>query len=558
MSTSTLTRRLRSASRSIWWGSRARNVLSRRRRLISLSVPVAVATFAAFYILPTGVRALWQSMREAAPMLRDTAPLARAERQAKTQLAAEESLLADARLSLARAEAESAQVRLGMLSPRGDSLVASIRVLDALIGRASDAPLLETYRAIGETAVLRDDPQTRALLDSLSDIERERDEFGAGAAVDPVFVSLTTRANILGRAIVATAEAQRRLLARDLASMRRIGPESGVAHPIMPDTLAMSARLDSTRTQLATITSALANATGTNAAARAAVMQARAATQMAPVTILVVGSMVLSLVVLFAISLGNEIRAPRVADGAEAERVADARVLSVIGSRVIPPQRMRRAADRQRPALLDPQLDAYRMLAWHVSAHAPRNGLLVVTGDAPLMTAVIAANIAAVLANEARAALLLDIDFDRLPIADILKIPATPGIAAVLENRRRWSETIVQVTSGRGRSLDCIPAGVRSRSLGPAERDALGGEIQRAARRYDITIVNAPLFLARRVLVGCDALVCATLSSTRLSTLARSTAGLRDDGARVLGVALWEGDAVRLKSGHDRHRAIAI
>jgi Mrp family chromosome partitioning ATPase len=215
---------------------------------------------------------------------------------------------------------------------------------------------------------------------------------------------------------------------------------------------------------------------------------------------------------------------------------------------------MRRAVDRQRPSLLDPQLDAYRMLAWHVSAHAPRNGILVVTGDAPLMTGVIAANIAAVLANEARAALLLDIDFDDFPIAAIMEIPMAPGIAAVLENRRRWSETIVQVTTGRGRSLDCISAGVRSRSLGPAERDALGGEIHRAARRYDVTIVNAPLCLARRVLIGCDALVCATLSRTRLSTLARSAAGLRDDGARVLGVALWEGDDVQLKSYGSRRR----
>jgi Mrp family chromosome partitioning ATPase len=215
---------------------------------------------------------------------------------------------------------------------------------------------------------------------------------------------------------------------------------------------------------------------------------------------------------------------------------------------------MRRSADRERPALLDPQLDAYRMLAWHVSALAPRDGILVLTGDVPAITAAIAANIAAVLANEARATLLLDIDFGQALLADIMGIPAAPGIAAVLENRRRWSETIVHVTTGRGRSVDCIPAGGRTRPLGPAEQEALGAEIRRAARRYDVTIVHAPLELARRAMRGADVMVCASLSQTRLSSLARTAAGLRDDGARILGVALWEGDAVRVRTGGWRMR----
>jgi Mrp family chromosome partitioning ATPase len=520
---------------------------------MALFVPVSVFIFVGLYLLPTGARVGWASMRAAGPVGRDTAPLAREERHAKTQLVAAESLLTDARMSFARAQADSAQLQVTTASPRGDSLMASIRALDVLIERASNAPLSQTYRAIGEAVPLRDDARTRALLDSLADIERERDEFGSGAAVDPVFVSLTTRANALGRAIVAAADERRHLLRRDLAATQRNHPFPTGTEVALPDTLAAAARRDSARTQLRAITRVLANATDTIVTVRSAAMQARAATQLAPAPILVVGSAVLALVVLFALTLGNEIRAPRIADGAEAEHVADARVLSV-GSRVIPLQRMRRAADRQRPPLLDPQLDTYRMLAWHVSAHGPRSGVLVITGDAPTISAVIAANIAAVLANEARAVLLLDIDFDQFPIADIVRVPVAPGIAAVLENRRRWSETIVQVTTGRGKFLDCIPAGVRSRNLGPAERNALGGEVHRAARRYDLTIVNAPLDLARQALAGCDVLVCATLARTQLSRLARAAAGLRDNGARVLGVALWEGDALRLRSGRDNRR----
>jgi hypothetical protein len=86
--------------------------------------------------------------------------------------------------------------------------------------------------------------------------------------------------------------------------------------------------------------------------------------------------------------------------------------------------------------------------------------------------------------------------------------------------------------------MDCIPAGVRNRGVGPAEQEALASEIRRAARRYDITIVSAPLFLARGVLAGGDVLICATVARTRLSVLARSASGLRDYGARVVAVAL--------------------
>ncbi|MEP7347844.1 MAG: hypothetical protein ABI877_21415, partial [Gemmatimonadaceae bacterium] len=453
-----------------------------------LFLPIVATVFAAFYVLPTGVRAMWASLGAAEPVVQDTTPLARDARRARIELSMSDSLLAEARVHLMRAQAESALVQLTTPSPLVDSLRASLRALDVLIARASDAPLPETYRSIAESPAMRMDARAKALLDSLSDIERERDEFGSGAAVDPVFVSLTTRANSLGRAIVAAADERREVLRRELATAQRIRALPTVKVEPLPDTIAAAARRDSARNEVAVTSRALANATVTNRAARSAAMQARVATQLAPVSILVAGSVVLSMVLLFAVSLGDEIRAPRVADHAEAEHVADARVLSVVGTRVIPEHRMRRATDRQRPLLLDPQLDAYRMLAWHISAHPARNGVLVVTGDNPLVTAVIAANIAAVLADEARAVLLLDIDFSRNPIADILQVPVALGIAAVLENRRQWSETIVQIAPGRGRTLDCIPAGVRSRSLGPAEREALGNEVQRAARRYDITV----------------------------------------------------------------------
>ena len=93
-----------------------------------------------------------------------------------------------------------------------------------------------------------------------------------------------------------------------------------------------------------------------------------------------------------------------------------------------------------------------------------------------------------------------------------------------------------------GRALDILPAGGRPTPLGPAESQALIGEVQRAARRHDATIVVAPLATVKKYRAGDDVVVCATLTRTRLSTLARTVATLIDEGARVRGVVLWEGE----------------
>lgn len=501
---------------------------------------VLVAGFAA---LPLGVNRAWDALKAPDRSVIDLVPLRDAERTALVSVMEAESSLAQLRQS-ATTSHDSAEVPRE--TPEADTLVAAIASLDRLLRRATDAPLLESYRALGTSAALRGDARVGALLDSLGDVERERDEFGSGAAVDPLFVALTTRANTLGRSIIAAATVKRQSYRSALAAIRQRHIATADSTPAPPDTTRAVALRAQRYAALEEARRRLARAIESNAAAHVAASQFQPPASFGT---LAAGSTVLIVALLFTFALGNEIRSPRVADATEAERLADARVLSVVRPRRIPDERMRRASDVARPMLLDPQLDAYRMLAWHVTAHVPRDGILVVTGDVPATSAAIAANIAAVLANEARATLLVDIDFSHPLMADIMGIPSVPGIAAVLENKRRWSETVVQVTTGRGRMLDCIPAGVRARAVGPAEQEALGNEIRRASRRYDLTIVHAPLQLARQAMRGGDAMVCATLAHTRLSKLVRTASALRDDGGRVLGVALWEGDEVHIPLG---------
>jgi Mrp family chromosome partitioning ATPase len=463
------------------------------------------------------------------------------QRSLRQELAGADTALARAREALQLASMARVDALVAGTDPRADSLARIVAVFEPLIARAENAPLPETYRAIAESPALRDDARARALVDSLGDVERERDEFGAGAAVDPIYVSLTTRSNALGRAIVALAESRRLALRREISVLNATHASPAPVETPLPDTLAAAQRRDSLAKVLAVRSRAVGTARVENARVLAALSRARASGQLASFPVLLAASVVIGGAIAFILLLTDEIGSPRLATSAEAERLTDARVLTVIGPREVPAERMRRESDRERPSLLDPGLDAHRMMAWHITAMAPPEGLVVITGETAVIRATTAANIAAVLANEARGTLLIDLDFETHVLAGLLGARESPGMADVLQNRRSWSESIVQVTVGRGRTLDMIPSGIRSRALGPSEAEALGAETRRAARRYDYTIVSASLAVARRALPAVDVVLCAALARTRVSTLARSAAGLRDDGARILGVALWEG-----------------
>jgi hypothetical protein len=446
----------------------------------------------------------------------------------------------------ARHEAAVASVVAPVLSSEEaavrDSLSRLAGSLGALIQRADNAPLPESYRALGDAAPVRDDPRVRALADSLAEVERERDELGSGATVDPVFVALTSQANTYGRAIQSIAEERLTQLKNDIARLQ--------APPLVPDSARIASAPDTVPAarsyavvsrELEMAQRALEGGRRLNAVADSIEASERSRTQLAPFPVLVVGAGIIALVLAFALALIDEMRSPRVADSAEAERLTMLRVLAVARTRDIPADRMRRAADRALPPLLDPTYDTNRILAWHLTAQWPNDGIVTVTGDEPIVAATVGANLGAVLASDARATLLIDADFEDEPVRQVLDLPASPGLAAVLDNRRKWSEALLSVTVGRSRTLDVLPSGSRQRLTGPAESEALVAEIQRAARRHDATIVVTSLQGARRARAGDAVIVCARKTQTRLATLARTVATLIDEGAWVRGVVLWDG-----------------
>lgn len=536
-------RRLRATPRAAWLGARARNVLQRRRRLAVAGAIAFALVLLGYVLLPAGVLGVVNLIAAGRTARSDTTALQLRVLSAARKVATTRVALNEVR---ARHDAAVGSLMAPVLTPEQasvrDSLSRIAGSLGALIQRAENAPLPESYRALAEVPSVRDDARVRALVDSLVEVARERDELGSGATVDPVFVALTAQANTYGRGIQSIAEQRLTAIKGEIARLQAppLIPDSARI-AAAPDTMSAAQAYAAATRELSLAQSALAAGRRVNAVADSVEAHERSRSQLAPFPILIVGALTIAIALAFALALADEMRSPRVADSAEAERLTMLRVLAVAHTRNVPADRTRRAADRALPALLDPTYDTNRILAWHLTAQWPNDGIITVTGDAPNVTATVAANLAAVLAADARATLLIDADFDTEPVRRTLDLPASPGLAAVLENRRKWSEALLSVTVGRSRSLDVLPSGTRERLPGPAESEALVGEIRRAARRYDATVIVTSLAGARRVRAGDSTIVCATKGETRLATLARTVATLIDEGAWVRGVVLWDG-----------------
>lgn len=541
------TRRRRAEVRAAWIAARARNTLRRPVRLSAICGTVFVVALVLLVLAPRDAR---RASRRIAPLTtrwRDTVPLLRTLDSTTRRLAVAESTLAARRAQAARPVYVPSPETLSVATQaRRDSLAARSAELARLLERVETSPLPQSYRALGESPALRDDPRVRALLDSLADVEREREDFGAGAGVDPIFVALTARATAIGRAIQSVAEARQGAI-RDSLTMLRPTP---AAPPVVitVDTLGPLERRDSARARRDAAAAAVELARRENAETDRALREARAqANVLAPPIAILGAALVLGAMLGFAIALVIEISRPRVSDLQEAERVTGTRVLAVIRPRVIPPERARRKADLRLPPLIDPTNDAYRLLASHTSITGPNRVIVTVAGDVASVTATIAANIAAVSANDMRSTLLVDADLERSPVSSVLRLARADGLAAVLDGTADLPGVAVQTPVGRDRWLDVVPSGTPHRgAIGPREAETLREVLIRAARHYELTVIVSPLDRASDIRVAPPVLLCAHIAHSPVSTLRRAVAALRDGGAQLIGIVLWAADAPSL------------
>ncbi|HUQ80172.1 MAG TPA: hypothetical protein VM076_03480 [Gemmatimonadaceae bacterium] len=541
------TRRRRAEMRAAWIAGRTRNTLRHPVRLAALCGTVFVGALVLLVLAPRDARRASRSIAPLSTRWRDTVPLLRDAQASVRRLAVADSVLTARRALAERPVYVPPPDTLSFAArARRDQLAAISAELTRLLDRVENSPLPQTYRALGELPSLRDDVRVRALLDSLADVEREREDIGAGGGVDPIFVALTARATAIGRAIQAIAAARQSVVRDSLARFRQVIAATPVF--VAVDTIGPQQRRDSAQATNAAANAVLESARNENVLIDRQLRAARAqANGVAPPVAILAAALVLGATLGFAFALLIEIGRPRVADLQEAERVAGARVLAVIRPRVIPPERARRKADLRLPPLIDPTSDAYRLLASHTSIAGSNNVIVTIVGDVPAVTATIAANIAAVSANEMRSTLLVDGDLEKNPVASVLRLPPTEGIGAMLGGSLELSAASVQAPVGRDRWLEVVPSGTQQRNrITSREADKLRESIAHSARHYELTVVVAPFDVAPDVRVGPAVLVCAHIAHSLVSTLRTAVAALRDSGAQIIGIVLWASDAPSL------------
>ncbi len=522
-----------------WIRRRARNVYRRPLILARICGVLFAVMLLAFLALSRAIARGGASGAPATPHA-DTAWLAAAEQDAELRLASADSVLTAARV-LWRAGALQSDTLSAATHARRDSLAGASAELARLLERTDHAPLVASFRALGSSPVIKGAPRASQLLDSLNDLDKARADFGAADGVNPIFVALTARVGTIGREIEEIARGRRAALRREIDALTP-GPTTIATI----DTAPLLARRDSAeRVQLGAARE-LARARREDSTSRA--REASAATALFGVGngTLVIAAAVIAIVATFALSLAVELRWPRVADVAEAELLSGTRALANIRRRPEPPDRQRRSADREVPPAIEHSSDSYRLLYGQLANATFHLSLIAIAGDHPYVTVSIAANLAAIAARSGRPTLLLDTDFQRQPVAAMMRVPPTPGVADVLARRIGWAEAITSVLVSRERSVDVLPSGILTGSF-QAVSDEFSAEVQRLGRRYETVIVSASTPEQGTIAVAAAAaeevVICLRLANSYHASLRALVAALDTSGAKVRGLVLWEGEA---------------
>ncbi|MEP6731417.1 MAG: hypothetical protein ABJE10_12295 [bacterium] len=543
-------------TRATWIAARARNALRRPVFISAVSIVTFVLSLLALVVVPQQARKAAAAMRPAAALRPDTEPTAAALAEAERQAAAAESSLASTRVEFAGLASASAAAttdtaagseRVGSnVRSRHDTLSTQVDLLGRLIARSENAPLLGSYRALAQSAPMQGDPRVRLLLDSLVEIERERDSYSAVGGVDPVFVALTARANELGRNIEALADVRRTALKRELSAMAPPPPtiSTTIALRPLPDTLARAQARDAARAASAGVATRLARERAELAALDVREERARELANVgASPSAMLAAALVFGAVLGFGIALFDEVRRPRLADGYEAERATGIRVLGVIHPLPPSPERGRRASDRAGPPHIDPGADGHQLIYLTIATAGSNAVMLTVTGDNTAVAAIVAINFAAIAADEARSTLLIDTDSTTSSVAAALRLRTSAGINGLAKGTAQWPEVTRSARLGRDRTIDVVPSGDAGASIDEI-RALLERDITRLSRRYDAIILVSS---AEQVLGGLpsvlpipDVLFCARAGQTPIAEIKRTVELIDGTGAHTRGIVLWD------------------
>lgn len=535
--------------------ARARNALHRPVFIGTVSIITFATILVALVVVPQQAKRTANTIRPTAAARPDTDPTVTALAEAVRQVAAADAAIVLARNELHQLIATAAAAQAADTTGSGDTLTRGLRAkrdslaedvaqLTRLLNRAENAPLLGSFRALAEAPQMRGDPRVKQLLDSLVEIERERESFNAVGGVDPVFVALTARANELGHSIQSLTETRRSTVQSELKALAPSSPpaNAAIASRPLPDTTARIAKRDTARMLAGVVAAQLARDRAELLRLDSLEGRARELANVgASPPAMLAAALVFGAMIGFGIALWDEVRRPRIADAHEIERATGVRVLGIIRPLPPSPERGRRESDRNAPPFLDPGADGHQLIYLTVATAGASVVMLTVTGDNPAVSAVVAVNFAAIAAKEARATLLVDTDAADT-VESVLRLPATPGVNGLVEGKVSWPEAIRPARIGRDRTIDVVPSG-RGLAPLPELKELLRCDIARLSRRYDaIVLVSAPDQVAQGLPAALpipDVVFCVRTGQTPIDVLKKSIDEIEQSGGRIRGIVLW-------------------
>lgn len=533
--------------RAVWLTARARNAVRRPVFIGSVGVGVFAAVLVAMLFAPQQIKHFNEPKLAELGAKPDTASIVAAVEQSKQRLAAAEASLASARVRIAAIPKQTVDTLSPLLIARRDSLSTAVNDLDGLLTRVETAPVTASYRALGESPQLTSNPRVKTLVDSLVEIDRERDALGANAASDPAFAALTTRFSEIGRAIHDLAQARRDALRQDIAKVVMPAQRQVIEETPAVDTAGWVAERDTAQSMVTQASLALTDARGKAQDYDRAVKRARdQASFNAPPVALLGAALVLGIVLGFGGAFVDEMRHPRISgDEHEVERVTGSRVLATTAPRQRHPDRARRSSDKTAPPYFDPGADGYQLTYLHVARTGASRLMLTIASEDTGIAAVIGMNVAAIAADEARSTIIVDTDAQTSPVAAALRSHAEPGVADLMQRRVDWSEATTQAPAGRDRYVDIVPSGIANDKLDSKQlTEMLRQEAPRLLRHYEAVVIVTSLEDAAAGLSAAlpipDTVLCARVGYTRIADLNLAIDRIRAAGGNPLGIVLWD------------------
>ncbi len=533
-----------------WLGSRARNA-ARRPLFIGLCAAIVVALAGLSIVLAPKNRRPMGPSAAVTDIRIDTVALQAALERAHARVTSADSALVIVRRDVA---AYTAQPRIDSVSPqvlaRHDSLANILSELSSLMGKAETVPLPSSYRALAASPALVSNGRVKALLDSLGDVEREREAFGGGGGADPMFVALTSQATDIGRAIETIAAARRDSLRAEISRIVTPSQQVAKARAAAPDTMPWVAERDSAQSAVVLAAADLENARHALELQREEKQRAQEITAIsASPFAMIIAAAVFGIVFGFGGALQMELRRPTVSDAAEVERATGARVMASVVPAGNDGEFDRRKSDRLAPGYLDPKSESYQLAYLHVEQSAASPDVVTVLGDDPDVCAIVTMNIAAIAAEDARSVLVIDAAGRGDAIRSLLPFSPSADLADLIGGITSWVDATAHVAVGRDRTIDVV-TGTRSTDPGGLI-ELIQRERQRLGRHYDAVFVIGALDLVPAIAENAfveGTILTATAGRTHLAGLVESATALRQKGRQLFGVVLWDGPSPRLSA----------